>query len=222
MESISSIKQLNLDTISSLHIINHAGYDLSFTPMNIESLNLLTTSSLMSYDFAGVSTNYIIDIPGAINQSTLQGTNALSELSTMQGISTVQGLAATANYQVILDDIINSHDTLLATEEHNKKTFNSLDFSIFKTNLYKWAAQGYPDSFQAYSFPVTTPMIDAGLYMCSDGNPKTIWDYIPYCIGHSIQDWLNLYQQKVNGITLSFSVTQNPYTLNIHVTRKAT
>jgi len=210
MESISSIKQLNLDTISSLHIINHAGYDLSFTPMNIESLNLLTTSSLMSYDFAGVSTNYIIDIPGAINQSTLQGTNALSELSTMQGISTVQGLAATANYQVILDDIINSHDTLLATEEHNKKTFNSLDFSIFKTNLYKWAAQGYPDSFQAYSFPVTTPMIDAGLYMCSDGNPKTIWD------------WLNLYQQKVNGITLSFSVTQNPYTLNIHVTRKAT
>lgn len=224
--SISSMQQIDATTISTFNVINNVGYNFIFDPTTIQDIDFFTVSSLTTYDLSGVSTNYIVDISGAINLSTVQGLNAISELSTMrgmstmEGISTVQGIAKMANYQVLLDDIINSHNTLIATEQYNKTTFNSLDFSVFKSNLYKWAAQGYPDSFQAYSFPVTTPLIESGLYTCSDGNPKTIWDYIPYCIGYSINDWLSLYQEKVNGITLAYSVNQNPYTLNIHVTRK--
>lgn len=226
MESISSLSGIQLNpNISSFNIINNGGYNLSFNPSDISSINFLTISSLATYDLLGVSTNYIIDISGALNLSTIQGLNAIAEISTMQGMSTMEGISTAqalsrmANYVVNLDDIINSHNTLFATEEYNKTVLNTLDFSVFKTTLYKWAAQGYPDSFVAYSFPVSTPLAENGLYMCSDGNPKTIWDYIPYCIGFSINDWMSLYQQKVNGITLSFSVGQNPYVLNLHVTR---
>jgi len=215
MESISSLSGIQLNSnISSFNIINNGGYNLSFNPSEISNINFLTISSLATYDLLGVSTNYIVDISGALNLSTVQGLNALAEVSTMEGVS-----RRMVNYAVNLDDIINSHNTLFATEEYNKTVLNTLDFAVFKTTLYKWAAQGYPDSFVAYSFPVSIPLAENGLYMCSDGNPKTIWDYIPYCIGFSINDWMSLYQQKVNGITLSFSVGQNPYVLNLHVTR---
>ena len=121
--------------------------------------------------------------------------------------------------EVSLDEIMNSHNTLIEIENQNKVTFNSLNFVQFKANLYKWAAMDYPDSFLAYSFPVILPPSFNSFYNCSDGISKNIWDYIPYCMGSSIVDWMNEYQTKVNGITLSFSISTNPYILNLHVSR---
>jgi hypothetical protein len=122
-------------------------------------------------------------------------------------------------FEVRLDDIMNSHNTLIEIEKENKIKFNSLDFVQFKLTLYKWASQGCPDSFIAYSFPIITPPTTDYLYNCSCGNPKNIWDYITYCMGSSIPEWISVYQSKVSGITLSFSVNTNPYFINIHVSR---
>lgn len=121
--------------------------------------------------------------------------------------------------EVSLDEIMNSHHTLIEIENQNKIKCNSLDFAQLKTVLYKWASQDYPDSFLAYSFPITTPPVNNSLYNCSDGIPRNIWDYVQYCIGSTIAEWLNTYQGKMNGIKLSFSVSENPYCLNIHVSR---
>ena len=226
MLSISSIQQINY--VSSINTVNLGGVAFDFTPTNMITLNsmsLLSFSSIMSYDLSGNPTYYTIDISGVENLSTVKSLEAQAEVSTLQGLSTIegvstmQGLSTLASYEVSIYEIINSHNTLLETETQNKSIFNSLDFTLFKTNLYKWAAQGYPDSFHAYSFPVNTPTLQDGLYLCSDGNPKSIWDYIPFCMNMSISDWLSTYQSRVNGITLSFSVNANPYVLNIHVTK---
>jgi hypothetical protein len=168
----------------------------------------------------------MVDISGAqhissiVGLSTLQTLSTAQGLSTLEGISTLQAMSTMAAVEIDIHEIINSHNVFVEIEQQNKTNLNSLDFSVFKTTLYKWAALNYPDSFLAYSFPVTTPpMAAAGLYSCSDGNPKNIWDYIPYCLNMSIQDWISHYQAKVNGITLSFSVNADPYVINIHVTR---
>lgn len=230
MTSISSIQTVMTSTVSSILTTNNGGVEMTFNPndpISVASLqnSFLSLSTLTTFDFSGDSTLYMVDISGAEHQSTLQGISTLQSISTAQavstleGVSTLQGISSLAAIEVDINDIFNSHNTLIQIERQNKEMFASLDFSQFKNTLYKWAALNYPDSFLAYSFPVTTPPVTNCIYCCSDGNPKNIWDYIPYCLGMSIQDWLNSYQAKVSGITLSFSVNANPYVLNIHVTR---
>jgi hypothetical protein len=230
MTTISSIQSVDLTNISYVLTTNYGGMNVSFNPSDpVNKFNLensfLTFSTLTTYNTSGGSNLYMVDISGAQNLSsivglsTLQAASTLQGTSTLQGVSTVQGLSTLAAIEVNIFDIINSHNVFVQIEQQNKTQFASLDFSAFKTTLYKWAALNYPDSFLAYSFPVTTPPHTAGLYSCSDGNPKNIWDYIPYCLGMSIQDWLTGYQAKVSGITLSFSINADPYVLNIHVTR---
>jgi len=221
-----------MTNISSVLTTIYGGMEVTYNPSEpVQKLALQNSfvifSTLITYDISGASNLYMVDISGAQHFSTIAGLSTLQALSTAQGtstlegISTVQGLSTMAAIEVDINDIMNSHKVFLEIEQQNKTNLNSLDFSVFKTTLYKWAALNYPDSFLAYSFPVTTPPLNAGLYSCSDGNPKNIWDYIPYCLNMSIQDWLIRYQEKVSGITLSFSINADPYILNIHVTRSA-
>jgi hypothetical protein len=230
ISSIQTVTTLASSNISSILTTNNGGVEMTFNvndPISVASLqnSFLSLSTVTTIDLSGASTLYMVDIPGAENQSTLSGMSTLQSISTAQavstleGVSTFQGMSSLAAIEVDINDIFNSHHTLIQIERQNKEMFASLDFSQFKNTLYKWAALNYPDSFLAYSFPVTTPPMTNCIYCCSDGNPKNIWDYIPYCLGMSIQDWLTSYQSKVSGITLSFSVNANPYVLNIHVSR---
>lgn len=194
---ISSIYQIDTTTVSSFNTINIQGIFHSFNTNELQylsTINLLTVSSLVTYDLSGISTNYTVDISGVEYLSTNQ-------------------------IEINFNDIVDSHNTLVEIESQNKLALNGLDYSALKQSLYKWAALGYPDSHLAYSFPVITPLTTAYTYPCSDGNSRTIWDYIPFFLGTSINDWLANYQTKMNGITLSFSVNSNPYVLNLHVSR---
>lgn len=230
MTTISTIEFVTMTNFSSLLTTNYGGvemvYDLNnpFSRRIVEN-SFLSYSTLTTYDISGISTLYTVDISGAQNHSSIVGLSNLQTLSTTQGISTlegistVQGVSSIAAIEIDINQIMNSHNIFVEIEEQNKITLNSLDFSVFKTTLYKWAALNYPDSYLAYSFPVRTPPNSAGLYPCTDGNPKNIWDYITYCLKTSIKEWLSAYQAKVSGITLSFSVNADPYYINIHVTR---
>ena len=230
MTTISTIEFVTMTNFSSLLTTNYGGVEMVYDLNNPVSRTIiensfLSYSTLTTFDISGMSTLYNIDISGAQNHSSIVGLSNLQTLSTTQGISTlegistIQGVSTIAAIEIDINQIMNSHNIFVEIEEQNKTNLNSLDFSVFKTTLYKWAALNYPDSFLAYSFPVTTPPMLSGLYPCSDGNPKNIWDYIPYCLKMSIQDWLSAYQAKVSGITLSFSVNADPYYINIHVTR---
>lgn len=131
-------------------------------------------------------------------------------------------MSSTTN--ISLDDIINTHQTYLRTEEQIKGNLTSLDFELLKTNLYTWAAKGYQDSYAAYQLPVyplppDTPKPAAAI-PCSDGVLRNIWDYIPFCLGMSIGELLQSYEAKLYGISLAYSLQANPYILVIHVTKK--
>jgi hypothetical protein len=125
---------------------------------------------------------------------------------------------------ISLDDIINTRQTYLRTEEQIKGNLTSLDFELLKTNLYTWAAKGYQDSYAAYQLPVYPLPPDtpepATMIPCSDGSLRTIWDYIPFCLGMSIGELLQSYEAKLYGISLAYSLQANPYILVIHVTKK--
>ena len=228
MNSISSIQSIDMTNISYILATNYSGVEVSYQPsdpnnrINLEN-SFLTLSTLTTFDISGASSLYMVDISGA---------HAIMDMSTVRTTYTPEPEPAPApepapkaeptaaiNIEVNISDIINSRSVFLEIEQQNKTNLTSLDFSVFKTLLYKWAALNFPDSFLAYSFPVTTPPITNGLYSCSDGNHKNIWDYIPYCLGMSIQELITGYQTKVSGIALSFSVNADPYVLNIHVTR---
>jgi len=227
MKSISSIQSIDMTNISYILTTNYSGVEVSYKPsdpnnrINLEN-SFLTLSTLTTFDISGASNLYMIDISGAhaiIDVSTVRTAYISEPTETVEPTPTPIPTPIPIDIEVNISDIINSHSVFLEIEQQNKTNLNSLDFSVFKTRLYKWAALNYPDSFLAYSFPVTTPPIANGLYSCGDGNPKNIWDYIPYCLGMPIQDWITGYQAKVSGITLSFSVNADPYVLNIHVTR---
>ena len=120
---------------------------------------------------------------------------------------------------ISIDDIMNSQKALLATEIQNKTTLTSMDFNALKTNLYTWASLGFPDSFLAFTFTIVSPTMINGNCSCSDGVARGIWDYVPFCLGTSIQTLVDGYQAQIQGINLSFSLSASPYVLNLHVTK---
>jgi hypothetical protein len=203
MTTISSAQSIDMTNVAYVLTRNHGGTETPLTPPNIQNIenSFATLSTITTYNIAGVSTLYVVDISGT------------------QNLSTIAGLSAMAAVEVNIADIINSHNVFIQIEQQNKTNLNSLNFTTFKTTMYKWAALNYPASFLAYSFPVTTPPMTGGLYSCSDGTPRSIWDYIPFFLNKSIQDWLAAYQTKVSGINLTFSINADPYVINIHVTR---
>lgn len=127
---------------------------------------------------------------------------------------------------ISLNDIVNTYQSYIRTEEQIKGTLTSLDFDLLKTNLYAWAAKGYQDSYPAYQLPVSSPASYSddthGLIPCSDGILRNIWEYIPFCLGTPIGELLQSYEAKLYGIALTYSLQENPYILVIHVTKNKT
>ena len=125
-----------------------------------------------------------------------------------------------ASLVITLDQIMNSQQTLLAVEAGNKTTMNSMDFSAFRTNLYGWASAGYPDSYLAYTFLLNMPPTDAsGNFNCSDGTARSFTDYVPFCLGTSIQTLVDGYQAQLYGMTLSYALNESPYSLLLNVSK---
>ena len=225
---ISSFQAIDFTNVSSFQTINGMG----MTSMPFEVSNRMpflspfyAYSTITTWDISGNTTRYDVDISGARHISTIEGLSTIEATSTAAGIidahnlSTQQAISTLANVQVNISDIINSHNLLIHLEEQNKTNLGALDFVQFKTTLYKWAALNYPDSFLAYTFPVVTPTVVNNMYPCSDGKPRNIWDYIPFCLGNPLDAWLMTYQGQVAGIKLSFSINAEPYNINVHVSK---
>lgn len=161
--------------------------------------------------------------PMAYNVEYDENTQAVPEGET-QPVSESQDLVENLEKILSLDDIINMRHTYLRIEEQIKGNLTSLDFELLKTNLYTWAAKGYQDSYAAYQLPVYPLPPDtpdpATTISCSDGMLRNIWEYIPFCLGTQIGELLQSYEEKLYGISLSYSLQANPYILVIHVTKK--
>jgi hypothetical protein len=129
-------------------------------------------------------------------------------------------LNSTPTVLISLDDLMKSNVALQATESANKLTLETFDSSILMNNLHMWAGAGYPDSYPVYQFGITTPPKTLQKYNCSDGTPRTIWDYVVFCLGYPIQTLVTSFQQRVAGMNFSFSLEDVPtIVLKIHVSK---
>lgn len=127
---------------------------------------------------------------------------------------------STPTVLISFDDLVNSNAALKATEVANKTSLELFDESVFMNNLHQWAGTGFKDSYPVYQLQVVTPVKTTTLYNCSDGTPRSVWDYIPFCLGYPITQLVDTFQQKVSGMTFSFSLEEVPsIVLKIHVSK---
>ena len=127
---------------------------------------------------------------------------------------------STPTVLISLDDLITSNAALKATEATNKQNLEALDTSVLMNNLHQWAGTGFQASYSVYQFQIVTPVKTTALYNCSDGTPRNVWDYIPFCLGYPITTLVANYQQKVAGMHFSFSLEEVPtIVLKIHVSK---
>jgi len=119
-----------------------------------------------------------------------------------------------------LDDLLSSQEILLQIEQLNKTNLELLNLTTLKKNLLAWAAAGFTDSINVYSFPIQKPPVVVGLYTCSDGVNRTIWDYIVFFLGYPILTLVERIQGTLKDIKLTFSLQENPSAiLNIHASK---
>jgi hypothetical protein len=204
MQTISSIKQLDLSSVQKVKYLDISGSSIyNFIPPFDRSFiylrSLETVQSVEVLDVSGSTKVYGVDISGVIHLSTLTGIEN--------------------GFIIKLDDIDSSIQAMINKELNNKNILNGLDFDIFKKNLYIWAGGGYVDSYESYRFVLNDPSTINGRYSCSDGIVRDVWGYIPFILGSSIQNLVQSYQMKMKGIALSYSVQINPITLVLHVSR---
>lgn len=121
-----------------------------------------------------------------------------------------------------LNDLISANQTLLGIEQKNKQILEAFDQTAYSNALHTWAAESFPQAFIIYSYSLSLPIDQKGGYLCSDGQRRDIWAYIPFCLGYTIQTLLVTIQQKFQGIMISYSIDiqKNEIPLfNIHATK---
>jgi len=121
---------------------------------------------------------------------------------------------------ITLSQLVNMNSTLTAIETSNKASLETTDTALLITNLQKWAASGFQESYTVYEFTIVPSQKEGNTYKCSDGVSRTIWDYIPFFLGYSIQELVANLQAQIEDIKLSFSVQEDPTMLiRIHASK---
>ncbi len=103
---------------------------------------------------------------------------------------------------ITIDDIINSVECIKVKENSDKATLESIgntSFGNLKTQLIKWGVDGF-----TYAYPIIMITIEPPA-ICSDGVSRNLLDYIQYCSGKTIQEYVAIIQEKVRGIVVSYT-----------------
>lgn len=117
-------------------------------------------------------------------------------------------------YIATLDELLLSYEATLLQEAADKSSLSSLKNPSregFRTQLFQWAASGFPNHYIIQSFAVNPPNI------CSDGVTRNVGRYIEYCIGTDLGTVIQSLSALMPGINPTWSTDGN--TLRIHVTR---
>lgn len=91
-------------------------------------------------------------------------------------------------------------------ESDNRARFNALDLTTaeIKSKLIEWVSKQFPSNFHIVSLPVKgTKASETGYYKCSDGTDRPLQEYIFFFLNKTLQDFLQSYQIKLRGISLS-------------------
>lgn len=125
---------------------------------------------------------------------------------TATGPITVDDIAPTPVPEVLspitIDDILNTQEVLKQKELTDKAlldSIGSMSHEELKTKLIRWASSGFPNVYEVHQVSINVPS------KCSDGTIRNLTDYIQFCSGKTIQEHVDILQQKATGMIFSFA-----------------
>lgn len=105
---------------------------------------------------------------------------------------------------ISLTDILNDTQVLQQKEVADKATLESIgqmSYDELRKKLVEWAVRRFPNAYPINEIAVSAPNV------CSDGVARPLQEYILYCSGKTLQQHIEVLQQRVDGIIVSFSYT---------------
>lgn len=113
-----------------------------------------------------------------------------------------------------LEELLASQEALVSKETADRTAVSSFvnpDPTFVRTRLLQWAGLGFPDIFVLSALDLTPPTV------CIDGASRNAFQYVEYLTGTSLSDHVRVLEQKLPGMSLSYSTPGNA--LLIHVTK---
>jgi hypothetical protein len=101
-----------------------------------------------------------------------------------------------------LEDLLNDQSLVLAKEQSDKSlldTIGNQGIETLRPILLEWILKGRPPVFPILSLDIHPPT------RCSDGEVRSLTDYIQFCSGKTINEHVNLLQAKLPDIRVTFA-----------------
>lgn len=101
-----------------------------------------------------------------------------------------------------LDDIMGDHQIVVAKEQADKALIDQIGsqhVSAFRPKLVEWVGAGKPNAYPILLLNIQPPV------KCSDGVSRSLYEYITFCSGNSIEEHVGLLQAKLSGMSVSFA-----------------
>ena len=103
---------------------------------------------------------------------------------------------------ITLADILNATELVRQKEIADKSSLESIGnvtFDSLRSKLIQWGILGFPNAFTLMEISIIPPQT------CSDGVVRGLADYIVFCSGKTINEHVDLLQQKLPDMIVSFA-----------------
>lgn len=103
---------------------------------------------------------------------------------------------------ISIQDILSSVEVSQNQEASDKAKLEAIgviSFETLRASLLQWAIRGFPNAYTIYEIPMSAPNV------CSDGVTRNLPDYIIFCSGKTINEHVDVLQQRLVDITVSFA-----------------
>ena len=103
-----------------------------------------------------------------------------------------------------LEDILSSVELLQSKEIQDRSLLESIatiSYDVLKPRLIQWAVSGFRNAYTIHEIPMTAPSL------CSDGEVRSLQDYIEFISGKTIQAHVAELQTRLADIVVSFAYT---------------
>ena len=114
-------------------------------------------------------------------------------------------------YIMTLEQLQQYHDTIIETETADKLKLTAITnpgSSGIQQKLIEWASAGFPSEYGVVTVSLNPPST------CSDGQSRTIQQYIEFLTGSNIMDLTTAFQTNFLGIYFSYSISGSTVTLH--------
>lgn len=116
------------------------------------------------------------------------------------------------DYLFDVDTLVSEHDLLLKKEAEDRAIANTVEFpdtTALKAKLVEWASKGFPSGSPVFSVTLNPPAV------CSDGVVRDKHEYFTFLAGAPIWEKLKAFSEKLKGMHLEYSSTENVFTVHI-------